>query len=86
MPVVLIEAMAAGKPIIATRTKGVEEMITDQMNGLLVNEKDPKQIAEKIIQLHDGKELCDKISQNAKRSSEQYDWDINYCRNHACRR
>jgi glycosyltransferase involved in cell wall biosynthesis len=38
MPVALVEAMGAGKPVIASRVGGISEMITDGAEGILVND------------------------------------------------
>jgi glycosyltransferase involved in cell wall biosynthesis len=45
LPTVLIEALAAGKPIIATQVGGIPEIITDGINGLLVPPADPESLA-----------------------------------------
>ena len=49
MPNAVLEAMATGLPIVATRISGVVDLITDGENGLLVNPEDPKDLAEKLI-------------------------------------
>jgi glycosyltransferase involved in cell wall biosynthesis len=45
---VLIEAMAGGRPVIATETGGVPEIITDQVNGLLIPRKEESAISNAI--------------------------------------
>lgn len=42
IPTVLMEAMATGLPVISTRHSGIPELVDDQNNGLLVNERDIK--------------------------------------------
>lgn len=51
LPNVLLEAMSCGKPVVATRVAGIPEVIVDQQNGLLVEEKDPHQLALAIAEL-----------------------------------
>ncbi|MEM4723849.1 MAG: glycosyltransferase family 4 protein, partial [Candidatus Hadarchaeum sp.] len=51
LPNVLLEAMSCGKPVVATRVAGIPEVIEDQHNGLLVEEKDPHQLAQAITKL-----------------------------------
>ena len=49
--VVLLEAMASGCPVIGSNVGGIPDIITDGENGFLVHERDPAQLAEKIISL-----------------------------------
>jgi glycosyltransferase involved in cell wall biosynthesis len=48
LPNVLLEAMASGKPIVASKIGGIPDVIDHERNGLLVNEKDPKELANAI--------------------------------------
>ncbi len=47
----LLEAMAAGLPVVATRVEGTEEVITDGQNGLLVPPADPQALSRAILRL-----------------------------------
>jgi glycosyltransferase involved in cell wall biosynthesis len=51
LPVALIEAMAAGKPVISTEVGGVVDLILDGDNGLLVPTNDSKALAEATLYL-----------------------------------
>lgn len=48
IPVVLMEAMAAGVPVVATRVGGVPELIRDGVNGLLVDPGSPEALADAL--------------------------------------
>ena len=76
LPVVLLEALAVGKAVVATRTKGVMEIIKEGYNGFLVEQKNPEQIAEKVLELLGNEELGARFSKNALDAGKKYDWDV----------
>jgi glycosyltransferase involved in cell wall biosynthesis len=51
LPTVIMEAMAAGLPVISTPLAGIPEMIEDGVNGVLVPERDPTALAATIERL-----------------------------------
>ena len=51
LPNVALEAMAAGKPLVATRVGGLPQLVRDRENGLLVEEKDSGALADAILEL-----------------------------------
>jgi glycosyltransferase involved in cell wall biosynthesis len=51
LPRVFLQAMAAGKPIVATAVDGAREVILDGVNGYLVPPRQPEKLAEKIMEL-----------------------------------
>lgn len=50
-PIALIEAMAAGKPVVATRVGGVPDVIVDGVSGVLVPPRDPQSLADALLAL-----------------------------------
>lgn len=50
-PIVILEAMAAGKPIVATRVGGVPDLVEDHVTGFLVAPGDVDSLAERIVRL-----------------------------------
>jgi len=62
----LLEAMAAGCPIIASSILPNTELIEDKVNGLLVPEKSPLKIAKAIIYLVNNPDLAKKFAQAAR--------------------
>ena len=63
----ILEAMAVGKPVIATNAGGIPEIIRDEETGLLVEPRSPKAIAEAIDRLIEEPEFLKKISQAGKK-------------------
>ncbi len=49
LPTVIMEAMALGVPVVATRHAGIPEIIADRVTGLLVPEADPVALADAIV-------------------------------------
>ena len=74
-PNVLLEAMAAGLPIVATRVGGVPDLIKDHVHGFLAEPQSPSDIAQKVITLLEDDELRAKIASENQREAEKYDWD-----------
>lgn len=58
LPTVLLEALVAGVPIIATNIPGTDELIKDGINGLLVPSKNSVELANKIIMAMNSPILC----------------------------
>jgi colanic acid/amylovoran biosynthesis glycosyltransferase len=52
IPNVLVEAMAAGTPVVATRVSGIPELVDHDVNGLLVAPEDPEALADMLLRLH----------------------------------
>ena len=72
-----IEAMASNIPVIATPVGGIVDFLEDHKTGLMVNTKDPKDIAEKVNILINDRELKDKIIKNAlEMVKNHYDWEL----------
>jgi glycosyltransferase involved in cell wall biosynthesis len=57
MPMVVLEAMALGLPVVATRAPGVTEVIDDGTTGLLVPPRDPQALADAILRVLDDDNL-----------------------------
>ncbi len=64
-PWVIVEALAAGLPIISTDIGAITESVIDGYNGYIVAPKSPKQITEKIIKLINNKNLINQMSANS---------------------
>lgn len=75
IPVVLMEAMAMGLPVLSTQHSGIPELITDGISGFLVPEKDVEALAEKLNYLINNPELGLQVSLAGRSQVENY-YDI----------
>ena len=64
LPLVLLEAMAANKPVVATNVNGITELIKSEEDGILVPPKDASALALGINRLLDGVELRNRLAEN----------------------
>jgi glycosyltransferase involved in cell wall biosynthesis len=71
MPVSVLEAMAAGLPVVASRVGGVPEQVTDGRTGLLVAPGDPDQLAAALGRLVDDGELRLRLGSAARARAEE---------------
>ncbi|MEK6682761.1 MAG: glycosyltransferase family 4 protein [Nitrospirota bacterium] len=71
-----LEALAAGKPIIATSVGGNIEVVRDGYNGLLVPAEDPVELGKAMVSLVKDKELIKRMSIRSKEIAKRYDWDL----------
>lgn len=73
---VILEAMAAGTPVICTRKGGITSIVKDGYNGYLVRPRNSTQIAQKVNKLLENDQLRKKMGQRAKkRVDEKFSWE-----------
>lgn len=77
-PLVALEAMSFGLPIVATRISGILEIIFHNVNGFLVNPRDPQDLAEALKKLLSDRSLAKRLGEKARKSLAKYptikDW------------
>jgi glycosyltransferase involved in cell wall biosynthesis len=73
---VAVEAMTAGKPVIASRIGGLKDIVVDGKTGFLVKPGDADELAKKIDILLDNPKLRDSMGKNGRERAERfYDWN-----------
>lgn len=73
-PMKLFEAMASGRPIIASDLATVREIVEHERNALLVDAEDSQAWIAAIERLRDDRDLARTIAEQARRDAEAYDW------------
>ncbi len=73
--IVLLEAMAAGIPIVSTSIHGYANVIQHQSNALMVPPRDSNQLAEAIRQLINDPALGNRLIRQGKLTVQRYDWN-----------
>ena len=66
MPNVVLEAMAVGKPVIATDTGGSKDIIDNGINGVLVEAGNSDALAEAILRLLENSEQRQRLGESAR--------------------
>ena len=74
-PVVILEAMASGLPIVATKVGGLPEIVKDGENGFLVKPRGPEELADKVLALLENEELRRGMIRNNRNKVQQYSWE-----------
>jgi len=73
---VLLEAMQAALPIVASKTGGIPDVIEDGVNGLLVPPGDPEALARAIDRIFSDGDLARRLSEGAQQRGKDYDWEV----------
>jgi glycosyltransferase involved in cell wall biosynthesis len=75
MPNAVLEAMAAGLPVVATRISGSEELVAEGENGMLVPVDDAEALATALARVIDDAELRQRMGRASRQRIElQYTW------------
>lgn len=76
LPNVILESMAAGVPVVATKVGGIPELVEDGRSGLLVPAKDDQQMADAIVRLIGDPSLREALARRAKEYAiAHFHWD-----------
>jgi phosphatidylinositol alpha-mannosyltransferase len=72
--IILLEAMAIGKPIVASNIDGYARLVTPGADGLLVPPRDEKMLAQALISLLSDESLRQQMGDRGKLKAREYDW------------
>lgn len=72
---VLLEAMWSGLPVIASRTGGIPDVVTHEVNGLLVPPGDSEAMARAIDRVLGSPDLARRLGDAARERAKDYDWE-----------
>jgi glycosyltransferase involved in cell wall biosynthesis len=77
LPISVLEAMAAGRPVVATAIGGTDEAITSELSGLLVPPRDPVALASAIRRLRADPALAARLaSAGRERVEREFSTDV----------
>lgn len=66
----LVEAMARGRPVVASRVGGIPEVVTDGENGLLVPPADPRALSDALVRLAQSRRLRRRLGSAGRQTVE----------------
>jgi phosphatidylinositol alpha-mannosyltransferase len=72
---ILVEAMAAGLPIVASDIPGFDEVLTDGVEGSLVPRRDPRALAAGVARILEDPALSARMGAAARARAETFSWD-----------
>jgi glycosyltransferase involved in cell wall biosynthesis len=75
-PITAFEALAMGKPIVATDADGLLDILTDGRDAVIVPKREPAALADGIIRLMDHPDERARLSHGARATGRRYDIDV----------
>ena len=72
--IVALEALSCGRPVVASRVGGLQEIVSHGETGLLFDPGNVVQLAESVISLLQDAALRHRYGHNARRASESFAW------------
>jgi len=73
--IVALEAMACGRPVIASRTGGLVEIVNDGVDGFLVEVGNHLQLAQRMVSLIEDRERREAMGRAARERATAFSWD-----------
>ena len=69
---IVVEALCRGRPVVATSVGGITDLVRDGENGLLVPSRDPRALADALVQVLSDPELAARLAAGARPSVEPW--------------
>jgi glycosyltransferase involved in cell wall biosynthesis len=76
MPVSILEAFAAGTPVVSTGPEGIRHIVEHERTGLLSSPGDWQALAQNVVRLLRAPELAAQLARAAHAESLQYHWEV----------
>ncbi|HEX8891049.1 MAG TPA: glycosyltransferase family 4 protein [Pyrinomonadaceae bacterium] len=76
MPLSILEAFAAGLPVVTTNAGGIPYMVSHEQTGLLVEKNDYEAMAAAAMRLLEDEELAAQMTERARAECAKYRWDV----------
>lgn len=73
---VLLEAMAAGKPIVASDIEGYASVVNDGVDGILVRPRDETALASAITTLANDENRCQQMVKKGREKANSHNWEL----------
>ena len=74
--IVLLEAMAASKPVVASEIEGYKGIVEHERQGLLFPRKDAEALASALARLIEDPQLAQRLGATGRETVEQYRWSV----------
>lgn len=74
-PLVILEAMYAGLPVVATSVGGIPDIVKDGVNGFLISPNNSRELYEKCLQLLKNDNLRSQMGNRNKETAKNYTWN-----------
>lgn len=75
LPLVLLEAMASGMPVVTSETCGMMDAVRDDWNGILVPPGDSQAIVDALLRLSASRDLRERLGTNARETARWFSWE-----------
>jgi phosphatidylinositol alpha-mannosyltransferase len=74
--IALVEAMASGRPVVASDIPGYREVVDDGVEGILVPPRDPEALAAALVRVLRDPGLAERLGRAGRSRARTYDWSI----------